>query len=101
MHKRIKNWLSNRKQRVVINGTATDWAAVTSDAPQDSVLEPVLFIIYINDINVGLNFIAKSAYNTKAGKAVISDRDMQSLKEKFCKISAWTVRPKMSFNIKK
>ncbi len=62
VHNWIENWLSNRKQRVVINGTASDWAPVTSGIPQGSVLEPVPFIIYINDIDVGLNnFIGKFA----------------------------------------
>ncbi len=51
----IENWLSNRKQRVVINGTATDWAPVTSGIPQGAVLGPVLFKIYLKDIDVGLN----------------------------------------------
>ncbi len=55
IHNWIENWPSNRKQRVVINCTAKDWAPVTSGVPQDSVLRPVLFIIYINDIDVGLN----------------------------------------------
>ncbi len=63
----IENWLSNRKQRVVINGTALDWAPVTSGVPQGSVLGPVLFIICnISDIDIGLNnLIAKFAHDTK------------------------------------
>ncbi len=78
VHDWIKNWLSNRKQRVVINGTASDWAPVISGVPQSSDLGPVLFIIYINDIHVELNnFIAKSADDTKIGNSIISVSDRQ------------------------
>ncbi len=91
VHNWIENWLNNRKQRVVINGSALDWAPVTSCVPQGSVLGPVLFVIYINDIDLGLNsFIAKFADDTKIGYSVISDCDRQSLQKDLCKISAWS-----------
>ena len=52
---------------VVINGCASDWVPVTS-------LGTVLFIIYINDLDVGFkNFIAKFADDTKIRSSVISD----------------------------
>ncbi len=54
-HNWINNWLSNRKQRIVINDTASDWAPVTNGIPEGSLLGPVLSIIYINDIDVCLN----------------------------------------------
>ncbi len=102
VHNWIENWLSNRKQRVVINGIALDWAPVTSGVPQGSVLRPVILIIKINDNDAGLNnFIAKFADNTKIGNSVISDCDRQSLQDDLNRISAWSARWEMPFNIKK
>ncbi len=96
----IENWLNYRKQRVVINGSSLDWAPVTSGVPQGSVLGPVLFIIYINEIDLGLNnFIAKFADDTKIGNSAISDCDRQSLQEDLHKISAWSDRWEMPFNV--
>ncbi len=102
VHNWIENWLSNRKQRVVIIDTASDWASVTSGVPQGSVLGPVLSIVYINGIDVGLtNFISKFADDTKIGNSIITDHDRMSLQEDLRKISDWSRRWEMPFNVNK
>jgi len=50
----IENWLSGRKQRVTLNGQCSSWKDVSSGVPQNSVLRPILFLIYINDIDVSV-----------------------------------------------
>ena len=55
----LKNYLKNRKQRVVLNGQTSEWTKSNSRVPRGSVLEPLLFLIYINDLPDGITSMCK------------------------------------------
>ena len=51
----IKSFLSDRFQRVLPNGQRSDWETIQASVPQDSILGPLFFLIYINDLADNLN----------------------------------------------
>ena len=85
----IEQWLKGRAQRVGIGGELSKWLEVLSGVPQGSVLGPLLFLVYINDLDVGIsNWILKFADDTKIfSSSVLQSRIQQWAWAPYC----WSV----------
>ena len=55
----VKSFLYERKQRVIVNESESEWTSITSGTPQGSVLGLILFLIYINDIEDAIHGIIR------------------------------------------
>jgi len=78
----IEEWLNNRKQRLGITGTLSELVPVISGVPQGSVLGPLPFLIYINDLDCNVkNWILKFADDTKIFSKIMDDNDRDSLQQ--------------------
>ena len=98
----INAWLTDRQQRVVLNGHESDWAAVTSGVPQGSVLGPTLPVVFINDLDEVLDlvngFVYKFADDTKYGLVIRSEEDQRAMQENINRLMYWAERWQMEFN---
>ena len=95
----VKNWLSGRQQRVTIKGTPSRWLPVISGVPQGSVLGPILFLIYINDIDDGVTSkIIKFADDTKLYQKIRSPEDSIALQDSINTTVEWCNKWQMEFN---
>ena len=69
----IQSFLSHRFQRVVLNGQSSTWLPVTAGVPQGSILGPLLFLIYINDLSNNLSSTAKLFADDTSLFSVVND----------------------------
>lgn len=87
----VKDFLKEQKQKVVINGVHSQEADVTSGIPQGSVLGPLLFVVYINDLPHGLKTTAKMfADDTKLYARSDVDSGSQDLQADLDKLQEWS-----------
>ena len=78
----IEQWLTDRRQRVVMDGDVSSWKSFLSGVPQGSVLGPILFLVYINDLEEGVTgIILKFADDTKLFRKVKEIGDKQKLQD--------------------
>ena len=100
IHAWLSSFLSNRQQFVVINGNKSRGERVQSGVPQGTVLGPVLFILYINDITdvIKNSYIKIFADDSKLVKAIksLSDRDLMEIDLKA--VINWAENNKMELN---
>ena len=98
----VRSFLSGRTQRVAINGTFSSFQPVTSGVPQGSVLGPLLFLLYINDIGNPINSsIRLFADDCILYKEIRSYADQQSLQTDINSFSSWADKWQMQLNHKK
>ena len=99
-----RDYLTNRLQTVVVKGEVSDWLTVTSCVLQGSLLGPLFFIIYINDLPgviSGDSSFALYADDSKLYRVVNSPEDITPFQGDLDKISDWCKENKMKVKVKK
>ena len=98
----IRDFLTDRKQRVVVNGRESSWARVISGIPQGSILGPPLFVIYINDLPDNLKGHAEMfADDTKIFTHIKDSADEDILQDDLNSLCDWADKWQLQFNIQK
>ena len=87
----IENFLTNRTQTVIVNGVKSSESKVTSGVPQGSVLGPLLFVIYINDMPLCVNSsMYMYADDTKVFREIAHDDDVEKLQNDLDRLGKWS-----------
>ena len=98
------DYLSNRTQRVVIDGNCSSWLNILSGVPQGSILGPLFFVIFISDlpevVSVG-NTLAMYADDCKAFSVISCPNDQLMFQEDLDRLCTWSERNRIDFNVKK
>ena len=92
----ITDWTKNRVQRVVLNGVCSNWTDVLSSVVQGSVLGPILFTVFINNLDLAIKDPATSIYkyadDSKFGRPIVNQADASKLQLTMDCIWQWAER---------
>ena len=97
----LVNYLRDRKQRVIVGNNESTFRNVNSGVPQGSILGPLLFVLFINDLPDGLSpgtNIAMYADDTKIWRSILSSKDCHILQMDINYMLNWAVENKMNFH---
>ena len=87
----IENYLNGRTQQVSVNGTTSKWHRVTSGIPQGSVIGPLLFVIFINDLpDIVESTVYLFADDTKIFKLINTRDDKETLQRDLNRLTEWS-----------
>ena len=87
----FRQFLTKRQQRVGVRGTYSSWSAVISGVPQGTILGPILFLIYVNDIpNIVKSSVKLFAEGTKTYRELSHDSDTSVLQSDLDSLEEWT-----------
>ena len=98
--KLFENYLSNRNQRVVQNGSYSDYSSIESGVPQGSVLGPLLFLVYINDLERNIKSNVKFFADDTMLFSIVKNPEISSidLNHDLEVIHQWAHQWKLNFN---
>ena len=96
----VKDFLHQRKQRIVLNWQYSSWATIEAGVQQRSILEPLFFLIYINNLSDNLASNAKYFADDASLLSVIVNmiKSASELNNDLAKISTWAFQCKINFN---
>ena len=98
----IETFLKGRRQRVVLRNGMSGWQNVSSGVPQGSILGPLLFLIYVNDIPGIITTICKLfADDTKVYNTIRNIVDCENLQTDLNTLSGWSETWLLNFNVEK
>ena len=100
----LRSYLSGRYQRVVLEGAYSDWLPVSSGVPQGSILGPLLFIVYANDLPdyaINGSTLALFADDSKLYRTMVSDLSLVILQHDLDSLFKWSMDWHMTFNVAK